>query len=147
MSTYARERELQREIEPLVREGAPDVSVLAVELLAHDRFCVFIDHEQGVDLDLCERVSGLLRAYNERYTVDVSSPGFDRPLRTREHFAAAVGEPVAVRTERDIDGRKRFRGTVAAAGEDAVELELAGVGRVEVPYLEIVRANLIDEGR
>ncbi|MEZ5099405.1 MAG: ribosome maturation factor RimP [Thermoleophilia bacterium] len=138
---------MQREIEPLVHADAPDVSVLAVELLGHDRFCVFIDHANGVDLDLCERVSGLLRGYNDRYTVDVSSPGFDRPLRTREHFAAAVGEPVAVRTERELDGRKRFRGTVTAAGEDAVELELAGGGRVEVPYLEIVRANLIDEGR
>jgi ribosome maturation factor RimP len=141
-----RERELQQEIERAVAAGQPDVEVLAVELSGPERFCVYIDHPDGVDLARCERVSGLLRAYADRYTVDVSSPGFERPLRRPEHFARAAGQRVAVRTAHEIDGRKRFKGAVAAARADVLALELEG-GRVEIPYAEIVRGNLIDEGR
>ena len=147
MSTtvYKRERELQREIAELLAASMPDVDVLAVELAGPDRFCVYIDQAAGVDLALCERVSGVLRGYLDRYTVDVSSPGFERPLRTRAHFASAAGRRVAVRTEHDVDGRRRFRGQVAEAGTSGLSLSLAE-GRVEIPYGEIVRGNLIDEG-
>jgi ribosome maturation factor RimP len=143
---YERERELQREIQRAVAAGEPAVEVLAVELSGPERFCVYIDRPGGVDLDLCERVSGLLRAYLDRYTVDVSSPGLDRPLRTPEHFAQAQGRRVTVRTAHEIAGRKRFKGSVAEARTDALQLELDG-RRVEIPYAEIVRSNLIDEGR
>lgn len=143
---YERERELQREIQRAIAAGQPDVEVLAVELSGPERFCVFIDHPDGVDLDLCERVSGLLRAYLDRYTVDVSSPGFERPLRTHDHFADVRGRRVTVRTAHEIGGRKRFKGSVADARADTVRLELDG-GAVDIPYGEIVRGNLIDEGR
>ena len=143
---HERERELQRDIERTVAERATDVEVLAVELAGPDRFCVYIDRASGVDLDLCERVSGFLRGYLDRYTVNVSSPGFERPLRTREHFEQARGRRVTVRTAREIEGRRRFKGAVADARADAIELELDG-GRVAIPYAEIVRGNLIDEGR
>ena len=143
---YERERELQGEVAEAVAHGEPDVEVLAVELAGPERFCVFIDHPGGVDLALCERVSSLLRSYLDRYAVDVSSPGFERPLRTREHFLAVAGKRVAVRTAYEIDGRKRFRGTVSEAGEGTLSLELE-TGSVEIPYDLIVRGNLIDEGR
>jgi ribosome maturation factor RimP len=143
---HEKERELQREVLQTLASGAPDVDVVAVELLGVERFCVYIDHPGGVDLALCERVSGLLRSYLDRYTIDVSSPGIERPLRTQQHFLAAVGKRVAVRTGVDIDGRKRFRGMVCEAGEDALSLELE-TGSVEIPYEIVVRANLIDEGR
>jgi ribosome maturation factor RimP len=143
---YERERELQREIQRAIAAGQPDVEVLAVELSGPERFCVYIDHPDGVDLELCERVSGLLRAYLDRYTVDVSSPGFERPLRTPAHFAQVEGRRVSVRTAHEIAGRKRFKGSVAGVREEALQLELDGA-RVEIPYEEIVRGNLIDEGR
>lgn len=143
---YERERELQREIARAIGAGEPAVEVLAVELSGPERFCVYIDHPDGVDLDLCERVTGLLRGYLDRFTVDVSSPGFDRPLRTPAHFAEAAGRRVSVRTAHEIDGRKRFKGAVADARLDAFALELEG-RRVEIPYAEVVRGNLIDEGR
>ena len=121
MQIHDRERELQSEIEELVGAGAPDVEVLAVELLAAERFCVYIDHSDGVDHALCERVTDLLRGYLDRYTVDVSSPGLERPLRKPDHFEAAVGTRVAVRTAHELDGRRRFRGElVAAARRDGV---------------------------
>jgi ribosome maturation factor RimP len=145
-SVYDRERELQREIAGVLAGAFPEVEVLAVELSGPERFCVYIDHPDGVDLDLCERVSGQLRGYLDRYGVDVSSPGFDRPLRTRAHFARAAGRRVTVRTAHEIAGRRRFRGEIAEAGSGALALAV-GERRVEIPYGEIVRGNLIDEGK
>ena len=107
---------------------------------------MYVDHPSGVDHALCERVTNELRPYLERYRVDVSSPGFERPLRTREHFAGAVGHRVALRTDAEVEGRKRFRGEVVAAADDEVTLAI-GEGRVEIPYEAIVRGNLIEERR
>jgi len=144
-TTYARERTLQEEIAPAVEERVPGVEVLAVELLSPGRFCVYVDHPNGVDHALCERVTYALDDYRRDYTVDVSSPGPERPLRNRGHFTAARGRSVTVRTEREIEGRKRFRGTVAEAGESAVTLDVVDAGSVRIPYDAIVRGNLIDE--
>ena len=144
-TTYVRERTLQEEIAPAVEQRVPGVEVLAVELLSPSRFCVYVDHPSGVDHALCERVTHVLDGYLRDYTVDVSSPGLERPLRKREHFEAALGRSVALRTAAEVEGRKRFRGTVTEAGESAVTLDVTGAGTVRVPYDAIVRGNLIDE--
>jgi ribosome maturation factor RimP len=130
-----------------VEQGLPGVEVLAVELSGRERFTVYIDHAAGVDHALCERVTNLLRGYLDRYTVDVSSPGIERPLRTPAHFRNAIGRKVAVRTEHELGGRKKFRGTVAAAENGDLALDVAGGERVKIPYGEIVRGNLVDEGQ
>jgi ribosome maturation factor RimP len=135
-----KERELQREVAHLVEGAVPGVEVLALELSGKDRFCVFVDHPAGVDHALCERVTNVLRSYLDEYTVEVSSPGFDRPLRTQAHFERAVGRIVRVKT----DGR-RARGRVVSADERSVRIE-NGAEPADIPYDEIVRANLIDEG-
>ena len=145
-TTYVRERGLEDEIAPAVEERLPGVEVLAVELLSPSRFCVYVDHPEGVDHALCERVTHLLGAYRADFTIDVSSPGRERPLRKPAHFAAAVGRRASIRTAREIEGRRRFRGEVLAAGDDAVTLALADTGTVRIPYDAIVRGNLIDEG-
>jgi ribosome maturation factor RimP len=142
-----RERELTREVTQTVEQGLPDVEVLAVELSGRERFTVYIDHAAGVDHALCERVTNLLRGYLDRYTVDVSSPGLERPLRTPAHFRGAIGRKVAVRTEHEISGRKRFRGPVVAADERILSLGAEGGEAVSIPYEEIVRGNLVDEGQ
>ena len=144
-STYEKERELTREVTGTVETQIPGVEVLAVELQSPTRFCVFIDHPQGVDHALCARVTDVLRSYLDRYTVDVSSPGLDRPLRKPAHFRNAIGRKVSVRTSNEVAGRKRFKGTVAEAGTQALALEVEGDERVEIPYAAIVRGNLIDE--
>jgi ribosome maturation factor RimP len=147
MSTmYARERTLQDEIAPAVERGVSGVEVLAVELLSPSRFRVYIDHPDGVDHALCERVTNELRPYLENYSVEVSSPGPDRPLRKAEHFDSALGNRVTVRTGRDFEGRNRFRGEVLAADPDAVTLGVTGSEPLRIPYDAIVRGNLIDEG-
>jgi ribosome maturation factor RimP len=144
-STYEKERELTREVTGTVETQMPGVEVLAVELLSPTRFCVFIDHPQGVDHALCARVTDVLRGYLANYTVDVSSPGLERPLRKPAHFRNAVGHRVSVRTSDEIAGRKRFNGTVTAANNDALVLGVADGEHVDIPYASIVRGNLIDE--
>lgn len=142
-TTFAKERTLQDEIAPAVESRVPGVSVLAVELPAQTRFRVYIDHPDGVDHSLCERVSRVLEPYRDDYTIEVSSPGPDRPLRKPEHFAGAVGAAVSVR----VEGRKsRHRGLLVEAGDDFITLDAGDAGELHIPYDAIVRANLIDEG-
>lgn len=151
MSTmYARERTLQEEIAPAVEQSVPGVEVLAVELASPSRFCVYVDHPSGVDHALCKRVTEVLDTYLAHFTVEVSSPGPERPLRKPEHFAAVQGHKVAVRTGSEVAGRRRFRGEVVAADQEAVTLtvppEVSVSEQLRIPYDAIVRSNLIDEG-
>jgi len=142
-TTFARERTLQDEIAPAVESRVPGVEVLAVELPSPNRMRVYIDHDDGVDHALCERVTYALDGYRSEYAIEVSSPGPDRPLRRPEHFAGVVGARVSVRT----DGRKnRYRGVLTDAGDGTITLDSGDAGEVHIPYEAIVRANLIDEG-
>ena len=141
-TTFEKERTLTQEIAPRVEHDVPGVDVLAVELLSPTRFCVYVDHPAGVDHELCVRVTDALREYLREYSVEVSSPGLDRPLRTREHFADATGSRVKVR----MLGSKKLKGEVVSAGEDSVAVAAADGAEIHIPYAEIVRANLIDDG-
>lgn len=144
-TVYDQERSLLREIAPRVERAVPGVEVLALELVARERFCLYVDHPAGVTHTLCERVTNVLRDYLDRYTVEVSSPGPERPLRTPAHFERAVGRRVALKTEDEIGGRKRFRGELLDAGLRSLTIEVGGEP-VDIPYDAIVRGNLIDEG-
>ena len=143
---HEKERQLHCEVADAVQSRLSDVDVLAVELKGPERLCVYIDHPNGVDHALCENVTDALRSYLDRYSLEVSSPGFERPLRTRDHFARAVGHTVSVRTAIEVSGRKRFRGAVVEAGKDQATIEV-GDERFGVPYEAIVRGNLIEERR
>src|SRR5215216_3126990 len=144
-SVHEKEKSLQTEISEQVQERLPDVDVLAVELAGPERFTVYVDHPEGVDHALCERVTNVLRGYLDRYSVDVSSPGVERPLRKREHFANVVGRKVSIRTAEPIEGRKRFRGELVDAKPRTAAVR-AGDETVDIPYDAIVRGNLIYEG-
>jgi len=135
-TTHDKEKQLLGDIAPQVEHDLPGVEVLAVELASPDRFVVYVDHPEGVDHALCVRVTDVLRDYLRRYTVDVSSPGTDRPLRKPTHFARVVGRRVKVRT----NDRRRMSGEVVAVDDTHVTVD-----ENEIPYESIVRANLIDE--
>jgi ribosome maturation factor RimP len=144
---HEKERELYREVSLEVEGALPGVEVLAVELGGSERLCVYVDHPGGVDHALCEQVTGVLRGYLQEYSLEVSSPGLERPLRTPAHFAEAVGRRVSIRTSEEIGGRMRFRGEVDAA-TDVVFTLVAGSGeRIDIPYDAVARGNLIDGGR
>ena len=137
-----KERQLGHELTEKVEERVPGTEVLAVELLSPDRFCVYIDHPNGVDHALCERVTHELDEYRRDYTIDVSSPGPERPVRKPEHFADAVGRRVRLKTAT----RRKVRGEVLSADDQVVRVGAEGGDAIQIPYDEIVRGNLIDEG-
>jgi len=141
-ATHDKERQLTREITPKVEDAIPGTEVLAVEFSGPERFTVYVDHAQGVDHALCERVTHVLRDYLREYSVDVSSPGLQRPVRRPEHFRNAVGRGVSLRTQE----RKRVRGEVVAAGDRSVTVQ-TGTESVDIPYDSIVRGNLIEGER
>ncbi len=143
---HTKERELQREVGERVARALPDVEVLAVELRGPEQLCVYVDRPTGVDHALCEQVTRVLRDYLDRYGLEVSSPGIERPLRTRAHFERALGRRVSLRTAREVAGRKRFKGEVVTTGDAEVTLAVGTGDRVDVRYDDIVRGNLMDEG-
>ena len=138
---HDKEKLLYRQVAQKVESGIPGVEVLALELTGKERFRVYVDHPAGVDHALCARVTNVLRPYLDDYSVEVSSPGLDRPLRTRAHFERAVGRRVTLKT-----ADRRVRGEVVAAGERTVQVQTAAGEPLEIAYDELVRANLIDEG-
>src|SRR6478609_8160424 len=89
---------LQSEIEERLAAGEPDVEVLLAEIVGSETLRVFIDHPDGVTLALCERVTALLADLRERYALEVSSPGTERPLTKPTHFRSFVGRRARVRT-------------------------------------------------
>jgi ribosome maturation factor RimP len=140
-ATHEREKDLTREIARKVETALPETEVLAVELTKPDGFTVYIDDVRGVDHKLCQRVTDLLSDYRREWDIAVSSPGTERPLRTPQHFRSVVGRRVSLRT----DAKRRLRGEVVDAGERAVTVRTQ-TESIDVPYEEIVRGNLIDEG-
>ena len=109
---------------------------------------VFIDRPSGVGLDDCERVSHELSALLDvedpvpvAYTLEVSSPGLDRVLRTPAHFQRFVGERVWLELRVARDGRRRYTGRLEALSPEGIELNVDGA-TVRVPFAEISRARL-----
>jgi ribosome maturation factor RimP len=139
------DRELQQlneRIETRLHEHEPDVELLALERPAAERLRLVIDSPAGVDIALCERVTGHLRDLLEDWSLEVSSPGPERPLTKPEHFQRFLGRTVRVRTHEEIQGRRSFTGRLADADEKQVSLE-AAEGAVEIPLAAVRRSNLL----
>ena len=136
--------ELQEQIESRLRDLDPAVELIALERPAGETLRLYIDHPNGVDLALCERVTNHLADLLESWSLEVSSPGVDRPLTKPEHFRRFMGRRVRVRTREAIEGRRSFTGTLTAADERRVRLEV-GVGEVEIPLARIRRSNLVPD--
>jgi ribosome maturation factor RimP len=89
---------LATEIEAVVALARPDVEVIDVTFLPHQGIVrVLVDHPDGVDHALCQAVTELLPGVRERYGVEVSSPGLERPLKKPSHYRRAEGQTVKVR--------------------------------------------------
>jgi ribosome maturation factor RimP len=95
---------LQADIERRLATSEPEVEVLLAEVVGGRRLRVFIDHPQGVTIGLCERVSVALNELRERYSLEVSSPGAERPLTKPAHFRRFLGRRVRVRTRTPTTG-------------------------------------------
>src|SRR6476646_10476424 len=130
---HDKEKALYRQVAQRVESGLPGVEVLALELTGKERLRVYVDHPQGVDHALCARVTDVLRPFLSEYSVEVSSPGPDRPLRTRAHFERAVGHKVQLKT-----ADRRLRGEVVSAGDRTVSVRNAAGEPLEIAYDELV---------
>lgn len=112
---------------------------------------LYIDHPDGVTHDLCGRVSEAVgKALDESdaiggpYTLEVSSPGLERPLRKRSHFEAQLGNRAYVKTRVPVEGSKVWQGMLVEVSADEVVVEEAG-RQVKIPLHEISNAHLIYE--
>lgn len=132
---------LQDEIESRLSASEPDVEVLLVEV-SGSTLRLFIDHPQGVSLGLCERVSALLANYRDRYALEVSSPGQDRPLTKPQHYTRYLGRHARVRLRDAREGHQSLTGELVGASERDVTIA-ADDGLVTIPYEDIARSNLV----
>jgi ribosome maturation factor RimP len=134
---------IQSQIEARLAEAAPDVEVLLAEV-SRDTVRLFIDHPDGVSLELCERVSQLLPDVRESYALEVSSPGSERPLSKPAHFRRFLGQRARVRLREARDGHRSFTGELVGASDSEVTIA-ARDGVVAIPYDDISKSNLVEE--
>jgi ribosome maturation factor RimP len=135
----------------------PAVEALGFELLGlefvtagrHSTLRVYIDHENGINVDNCAEVSHQVSAIldvedpiTNEYTLEVSSPGVDRPLFKQAHFESAVGEEVRIRTKLPQDGRRNFKGDLVAMNGDMLTLKIDGKEHM-LMFGNVERANII----
>ncbi len=116
-------------VEPLAEAADADIYDVT---LAGGKLVVALSRPGGIDLDTLSRIS---RELGERldetdviggsYTLEVTSPGLERTLRTADHFRGAIGESVTVRTHPEVDGERRIHGTVSEADDDGFTVAIA----------------------
>jgi len=133
---------IQTEIEARLLEMEPSVEVLLVEVVSGRKLRLFIDHADGVTLALCERVSHHLNDYREHYSLEVSSPGQDRPLTKPQHFTRFLGRRARVRLRDAHEGHKSVTGELVGASDRDVTIASDG-GVLTIPYERITRSNLV----
>jgi ribosome maturation factor RimP len=136
--------DLTRDIETRLASAEPEVELLSVERVGAERLRLFIDHPEGVSLDLCERVTHHLRDLLVEYGLEVSSPGPQRPLTKPDHFRRFIGRRARVRLRAPRDGHRSYTGELVGASEDEVTVA-APEGMVSIAYSDINRSNLLPE--
>jgi len=113
---------------------------------------VYLDTPGGVTLEDCQRVSEQLGdlldvedLVDHAYTLEVSSPGLDRPLVAEADFARFAGRTIRLQTEAPVEGQRRFRGRLLGIAGGTVRLEVDGGRQVAIPHAAIERARLVVE--
>lgn len=136
---------LEARIEARLASEFPDVELIDLEVRGRPAgtLTLFIDRPGGVDLDLCAAVSHALDDVREEYDLEVSSPGLDRRLRKPAHFAAALGEEVAVKLTAPLEGRGAVRGLLVAADDESITVRPEDGGAIIVPLSGIAKAHVV----
>jgi len=135
--------DLHTDIQQRLASAEPGVEVLAVERVGSERLRLFIDHPDGVDLALCERVTEHLRDLLVDHGLEVSSPGPQRPLTKPDHFRRFIGRRARLRLREPRDGHRSYTGELVGASDAEVTVA-AEDGVVSIPYSEINRSNLVE---
>ena len=123
-----------------------------VELLQQGKYSllrIYIEREEGVTIEDCEKVSRQVSALMDvedpiagEYTLEVSSPGMDRPLFRIEHYSQYVGSEVDLRLRRPLDGRRKFKGQIIKVSGDIVSL-LVEDCEYDLEFSDIERASIV----
>ena len=137
-------------LEPAVQ--AVGMELWGIEFLSQGRHSilrVYIDSQNGVTIDDCEaashQVSGILDVEDPisgEYNLEVSSPGMDRPLFSFEQFRSYVGEPIKVRLQMAVDGKRNFTGKLLVAENDQLTFEVENQ-QLTVSMNQVDKANLV----
>ncbi len=141
---------IQADVESRLQRAEPEVEVLLAEVVGAGTVRVFIDHPEGVTLELCERVTTALAPLRETNALEVSSPGAERPLTKPQHFRRFLGRRARIRTRRAAapgaaqPTRRSYTGELVGASERDVTVA-APDGVVSIPYDDIQRSNLLGE--
>jgi ribosome maturation factor RimP len=148
----AREQKLLEQLEPRAQEAG--IEIVYLEVVGPKKspiIRVYIDTEGGVDFDVILQAQAWMGEFFDEidpfpgaYTLEVSSPGIDRPLRTPEHFKRYCGCKVNVRTQEPIDGRSNYKGKLLDANSAEITVEVDDIQTV-IPFNNIKKANLIGE--
>jgi ribosome maturation factor RimP len=124
--------ELENVVSPVAEEEAMELVMVQVgRRRRKPSFRIFVDREGGVTLQDCVRLSHRISSVLDRdpamrgaYSIEVSSPGMDRPIWTKEHFVRFAGEAVRLETVVPIEGRSRFRGRIMGVEGEAARIHL-----------------------
>jgi len=135
---------IQTDIEARLATVEPDVEVLLAEVAGGQTVRLYVDHPDGVSLELCERITRHLVELRERFALEVSSPGIERPLTKPDHYQRFVGRRARIRTARPVDGARTITGELVGASDDEVTIA-APDGVIAVPYDNITRSHLVEE--
>jgi ribosome maturation factor RimP len=146
-------RDLTQLFEPVVESMGYEL--VGIEFNAgggHGTLRVYIDREQGVNLDDCaaisHQLSGILdveEPIQQAYDLEISSPGIDRPLFKLADFERFIGRTAKIKLAVGVQGRKNFRGQLqAVADEKLITIEVDGE-HFDLPYADIARANLVGD--
>jgi ribosome maturation factor RimP len=135
---------LQADVESRLAAAEPQVEVLLAEVLGGHTLRVFIDHPDGVTLALCERVTHELVELRERYALEVSSPGVERPLTKPAHFRRFLGRRARVRLRDARHGHASFTGELVGATDAEVTIAV-DTTLIAIPYADIRKSNLVEE--
>lgn len=135
---------IQTDIEARLATVEPDVEVLLAEVAGGQTVRLYVDHPDGVSLELCERITRHLVELRERFALEVSSPGVERPLTKPDHYQRFVGRRARIRTARPVDGARTITGELVGASDDEVTIA-APDGVIAVPYDNITRSHLVEE--
>jgi len=141
-------------IEPVVEGlGYECVGIVYLAQGQHGLLRIFIDRPDGVTVEDCGRVShqvsGVLDVEDPiagHYTLEVSSPGIDRPLFRQQDFARFAGRQIKLRLVRQHSGRSRYIGTLRGIDDDEVILEVEGE-EMRLAYDDIEQAHLVGDPR
>lgn len=144
------EHKLTEMLRPSVEQVGKEL--LGVEFISAGNNSIlrlFIDHENGIDVDDCAEVSRQVGAIldvedpiSSEYSLEVSSPGVDRPLFDLAHYEAVIGETVEIKLSIPLNGRRKFKGLLEAIENDTLVVVVDGID-YELAYSNIDKANLV----